>query len=460
MWARIACVVAGLGSTRVAQQELDKLIATEGMAGDSLGIGVDVDGPTCVAGAMHSGLAIDQGGAAYVFLSLDGASWTQVATLTPSTPDSGAQFGRSVGVSGDVVMVGATQDDAAEQLGGAVYVYERDEGGPGAWGEVQRLIPADVDELDQFGFDVAVDGDWAIVGSPGDDDAGGNAGAAYIYMRGQDGVWAEAQKLVPGEISILADAGWSVAIDGDTAVVGSRRDDSQASNAGSAFVYRLIGGDWVQVAKIYSDDLEAGDWFGEAVAIDGDVIVVGARNEDELGGSAGAAYVFERDAGGPEAWGQTAKLIADDGIGGDLLGEAVAVEGDRVLVGAPNAANDSGVVYVYGRAGQTWAQTGSFDAADTGGNDAFGTDVGMASGLAIVGAIGDDPSGAGSGSAYVFGFGCAADFNGDGAVNILDFVAFQQAFVTADPSADCDANGAFNILDFVCFQQVFAAGCG
>ena len=359
---RAWCVVGvvGLAGVCAAQQQLDKLVAAEGMAGDSLGIGVGVDGLTCVAGALASDLAVGEGGAAYVFVSEDGQSWTQAAALTPSTPDPGAQYGRSVAVAGDVVMVGATQDDAAATLGGAVYVYERDEGGPGAWGEVQRLIPDDVDELDQFGFDVDIEGDWAIVGSPGDDDAGGNAGAAYLFRRLGDGTWSQEQKLVPGEISALADAGWSVAIDGDTAVVGARRDDSGASNAGSAFVYRLVGDAWEPVTKLYSDDLEPSDWFGESVAVSGDVIVVGARNEDELGGSAGAAYVFERDAGGPEAWGQTAKLLADDGIGGDLFGESVAVEGDRVLVGAPNAANDRGRLYEFRRDGAAWTSGASF----------------------------------------------------------------------------------------------------
>ena len=237
-------------------------------------------------------------------------------------------------------------------------------------------------------------------------------------------------------------------------MIGTRRDDTFDSNAGSAFIYELVEDTWIEVTKLYSMDLQAGDWFGEAVAIDGDVVVVGARAEDELGNNAGAAYVFERDAGGPDNWGETDKLLATDGVFGDLFGEAVAVEGDSIVVGAPNADNDEGDAYLFRRDGDEWTEVTSFKGEDTGGNDHFGTWISLDGGIALTGAPGD-----GTGSAYLTKFVCEADFNCDGNANILDFVAFQQAFQSFLNSADCDDNGIFNILDFVCFQQLFQEGC-
>ena len=419
-----AALIALTAGSIHAQTQIDKVIATEGEGGDSFGSGSDIDGDTCVVGALTSDLFANSSGAAFVFQDDGTGNWNQVTALEPLTPDIGGEFGRSVAISGDVIIVGASRDDAEEDLGGAAYLFERNEGGPDNWGQVIRLIPTEVDEIDQFGFSVDIEGDWAVVGAPGDDDAGGNSGAAYVYQR-VGGVWTFHDKLVPGLISIFAEFGWSVGISGDTIVCGTRRDDTLVNNGGSAFIFQRVGNEWQSVQKIYSDDLENDDWFGQDVAIDGDVVVAGARNEDELGNNAGAAYIFERNKGGPDNWGQVQKLLADDGAFGDLFGETVHVEGDLVIVGAPNANNDSGEAYFYSRGDGSWPLIDGFMGKGVGGDDRFGRSVALGSGLAIIGATGDDDNGSSAGAAYIFTADppCAADLTGDGVVDTADLLA-------------------------------------
>ena len=174
-------LVLGLATTCLAQQQLDKIVPFEGVNGDSFGVSCDHDADTCVVGAYQSDLAADFGGAAFIFETDNGVDWFQVTPLTAGVPDVGAQFGRAVAISGDYVIVGAEQDDAGADTAGAAYVFERNAGGPGAWGEVAQLVPDDLQEVALFGHAVDIDGEWAVVGSPNDDDAGANAGAAYIY---------------------------------------------------------------------------------------------------------------------------------------------------------------------------------------------------------------------------------------------------------------------------------------
>lgn len=326
--------------------EVVKLTASDGAKEDELGSSVGIDGDYLVAAARlaHS---------AYIFERDAAGNWTEAAKLLPSNPTG--FFGTSAALDGDTAVVTADHGGDGD---GAAYVFQRN--ATGGWDEVAELTASDADPDDLFGNAVAVDGDTVVVGSYHDDDVDDSGGAAYVFERNAGGAdnWGEVVKLLSSDISFLDEFGFSVAIDGDTAVVGAHFDDSAANGSGSAYVFeRDAGGagNWGEVAHLFAADGGNLDSFGESVGISGDTIVVGAINDDDLGESSGAAYFFQRDAGGPGAWGRVAKGVAFDGTSIDLLGWSVAVDGDTAAVGAPGiddigfAAADefSGTAYVF-----------------------------------------------------------------------------------------------------------------
>jgi hypothetical protein len=159
----------------------------------------------------------------------------QVTKLTASDAEAKDVFGVSVSVDGDTVLVGASGEDPA----GAAYVFERNHGGTNAWGEVAKLIASDGDRGDGFGFSVSVDGDTALVGAWGDDERGERAGAAYVYERNHGGTnaWGQVRKLTASDGERDDGLGWSVSVDGDTVVVGAWKEDERADNAGAAYIF-------------------------------------------------------------------------------------------------------------------------------------------------------------------------------------------------------------------------------
>lgn len=208
--------------------------------------------------------------------------------------------------------------------------------------EVAKLTATDADELDHLGSSVAIDGDTLIAGAFRDShDSAINAGSAYVFVRdsGSAGAWEQVAKLIGSDTASCDYFGFSVGISGDTAVVGARHNDPGGlSEAGAAYIFmRDQGGAdaWGQVAKLTAGDAEPGDSFGVSVAISGDTVVVGSALDDHDGTyHAGSAYVFMRDQGGPDAWGEAAKLTASDGENEDRFGVSVTIDGTTVAIGA------------------------------------------------------------------------------------------------------------------------------
>jgi len=198
--------------------------------------------------------------------------------------------------------------------------------------------------------------------------------------------------------------GESVAIDGGYAVVGSwLGDNANGKDAGTAYLYRQNGPGWDLDATLLASDGEAGDQFGVSVAIDGEVAVVGARRDDnENGPFAGAAYVFVRDGAG---WREDARLLAPEGAFDDQFGAAVDVSGDRVVVGAPGFTRQRGAAYIYRKTDAEWVLEGRIEAADGADGDAFGEAVAIDGDHVVVGAEAHDTNGlVDAGAAYVFSF--------------------------------------------------------
>jgi hypothetical protein len=325
---------------------------------------------------------------------------TQEAKLTALDGGAGDALGTAVAIDGDTAVAGAYVDDIAGQENqGSVYVFTRLGTG---WSLETKLTASDGSRGDLFGASVALDGDTLVVGAYRDDPSGTDSGSAYVFTR-TGSLWTEQAKLTASDGAADDVFGVSVALDGDTAVVGATLDDIGATDKGSSYVFTRTGSLWTQQAKLTASDGAAGDRLGVSVAVAGDTAVVGAHLDDVEGNNAqGSAYVFTRTG---LLWTQQAKLTASDGAPGDDFGVRVAADGDTALVGArfdDETAVDQGSAYVFTRAGLIWTQQAKLTASDAIIGDSFGLDVALEGDTAIVGAHLDNAPNSDQGSAYVF----------------------------------------------------------
>jgi hypothetical protein len=372
---------------------ITKLLPDDGAAADQFGLQVAVSGDTVVIGARNDDDNGVDSGSAYVYIR-SGDGWLLQAKLLADDGVASDNFGTSVAVDGDTVVIGAYGGYI-----GQAYVFVRD---GVTWSQQAKLLPGDGAGGDQFGQAVAVSGDTAVIGSKRDDDNGSDSGSAYVFVR--DGVtWSQQAKLKPDDGAAGDHFGhWQVGVSGDTAVIGSNRDDDNGSNSGSAYVFVRSGVTWSQQAKLLPDDGAVDDYFGMAVTLSGDTAVICALNNDDNGSNSGSAYVFVRDG---VTWSQQAKLLPDDGAGDDYFGFSVAVSGDTAVIGAyadDDNGGASGSAYVFIRSGVTWSQQAKLLADDGAASDSFGRFVAVSGDTAVIGALGDDDNGSDSGSAYVF----------------------------------------------------------
>ena len=338
-----------------------------------------------------------QGGDPLALVALEQA---QLAAPDGATSD---QFGYSVALDGDTALVGAYGNTVSgNTTAGAVYVFTRT---GTTWTQQDKLTATDVAASDYFGFSVALDGDTALIGALGKIvDGHAMAGAAYVFTR-TGTTWTQQDKLTATDDAASDKLGYSVALSGDTAVVGADgKLVSGHANAGAAYVFTRTGTSWSQQDKLTASDAAAGDLLGISVAASGDTAVVGGATKTVSGhANAGAAYVFTRTG---TSWSQQTELTAADGAVGDQFGYSVALVGDTALVGARYRAAGSnlaaGAAYVFTRSGTTWSPQATLTAADGVANDHFGSSVSLSGDKALVGASGKAYALARSGAAYVF----------------------------------------------------------
>lgn len=302
------------------------------------GSSVAVDGDTVVVGAPGASTAESKPGAAYVF-TRDGDTWAYQAKLTTDEVRRGGNLGKAVAIDGDTVAVGAPDDHVGDNnVQGVVYAFERD---GDTWSPGQRIVAAEGSSFANFGTSIAVDGDTVVIGSPNMTIGGQfRQGAVYVFTRADDG-WAEQRILTPSDAAPEVAFGTSVDLDEGTIVVGASGPalDFLVSH-GSAYVFTGADAQWAEQAKLAPTDAHVNNRFGTSVAIDGDAVVVGAPYQGQTAGvdlQKGSAVVFTRDGDG---WTQQRKLVAKTTAQGDHLGTSVDVSGGDVIVGAPDA--DSG----------------------------------------------------------------------------------------------------------------------
>jgi hypothetical protein len=260
--------------------------------------------------------------------------------------DTALFFGRSVAIHGDYALVGADGDDDGGTMAGAAYVFERT--GPNAWDVGTKLTASDAAAIDVFGWSVAIHGDYVLVGAPGPSDGGTRAGAAYVFRRTGPNTWDTGTKLAAPDAEAAGRFGKSVAINGNYALVnGNYTLGDGGFGPGVAYVFRRTGPNtWDTGTKLAAPDAQAGDGFGDSVAINGDYALVGAGFDDDGGTNAGAAYVFRRT--GPNAWDVGTKLTAPDAAAWVTFGLSVAIDGDYALVGAfAGGSPKEGAAYIF-----------------------------------------------------------------------------------------------------------------
>lgn len=321
-----------------------ELIASDPQQGANFGVSVAISGDFIAVGANNfDDFLVPDSGRAYLFARNQGGldNWGQIKMFTNATPLTTDLFGWSVALDGDTLVISALLKDQPFLIdAGEVYVHQKDEGGFDNWGLVATLQAPTPAPFDGFGHDVAIDGDTLVVGTYLDDvDSIIDAGAAYIFERDQGGpdAWGLVTAIKANDGETSDRFGDSVAIDGDTIVVGADFDNVSGTDSGSAYVFeRNLGGAnfWGQAVKLVATDQTESDYFGWAVAIEGDTILIGAHYDDSPLVNAGSAYLFGRDQGGPGAWGEIGKFTADVMTAGDDFGIAVDLSGGTLLVGA------------------------------------------------------------------------------------------------------------------------------
>jgi len=365
--------------------------------------------------------------------------------LKSASPESLDFFGNAVAVAGDTVVVGVYGEDSdgsspadnSANGSGAAYVFVRSSAaqraaGAPTWTQQAYLKASNAQAGDEFGWAVAIAGDTLVVGATGEasngsspaDNSAISAGAAYVFER-TGSSWSEQAYLKAANAEAGDLFGWSVAIVGDTVVVGAIYEsssggspaDNSAAAAGAAYVFVRSDTTWTQQAYLKAANAESGDVFGDALALAADTSVVGARYEDSNGSSpadnsangSGAAYVFVRSsaaqrAPGAPVWSQQGYLKAANADSSDIFGDAVAIAGATVVVGAPfedangsgpadNSAEYAGAAYVFVRTGSAWIQQAYLKPSNTESNDTFGASVAIDSATLLVGAPGEDSNG-------------------------------------------------------------------
>ncbi len=325
--------------------------------------------------------------------------------LVASDAAEDAEFGRSVTIHGDVVVVGAPCDDEFGEDTGAAYVF-RFSAVEGKWLEEAKLVPKDVSPKDGFGT-VLLAENKLFVGAEGDQDNGLDSGSVYFFRFDAElELWVEEQKLLPSDGAPEQRFGRGKATDGGVLVVGARTDNENGNDAGAAYVFIWDGRRWIEKQKLLTEDLSSGDTLGWGVSIDGANIVLGAPDNENFGDDTGAAYVFRHDDVADE-WRQVQKLIVSDARHNTLAGEAVAICGDWLAVGGPGDDENgfgSGAVYMFKFDPKTnlWEEKQKIMPWDGEENDHFGEDLSMSGATLAVGRYGDNNENGSAGAAHVY----------------------------------------------------------
>ena len=437
-WAIVASANFVTSGQSQMYVEVDKLTASNGVAGDHFGYSVSVDGGVIAVGAEQ---AATNKGSAYLY---DAQTGQELHELYPSAAKLGDQFGYSISSDSGKVAVGSRNGSSSlAGSAGVVFVYDASTGD-----QLLRVQANDGANGDFFGTSVALGDGLLVVGATG---ANGEIGAAYVFDVATGNQLA---KLTPNTGAQFDRFGWSVAVDNGIAVVGARSHASNGiNNSGAAYLFNAANG--AQLFKLVPSDIAQSDLFGHAVAIDGGIVAVGSRRDDDLGNDSGSVYLFNASNGV-----FIDKLRASDGAAEERFGSAVAMHNGRLVVGAhldDESGPTSGSAYLFDVATRT--EITKLVPSDGFDGDEFGWFVDLNDDVIVVGAYLDDDQGNDSGSVYVFDEVCLADTNGDGMVSPADFSAWVAAFNAMTSACDQNGDGTCSPADFSAWVANYNSGC-
>ena len=307
----------------------------------------------------------------------------QIETLTAIDPHAGKNFAFSVAMSGEWALVGAHgahSTNGNTSNSGSAYLFQYTQNG---WEKKQTLQPDNLYNNAYFGYSVAIEGDWLIIGTLGDNTKGQYSGCVYVYKNNQ-GEWQKKQTITANDSENNDYFGRAVALHGHRILVGA--DGHAAAGAAYLFEYQEDSDSWQQIIKFQSQGLESGDYFGSALALGSDWLMIGAYGDSDSGSCSGSVYAYEYSNG---QWLERQKLSADNAIAYDYFGAAVALEDGCALIGAYGAdtpEKNVGGVYVFSLSDGNWQQSDQLQALDHQSGSCFGKSIALNGDWALIGA--------------------------------------------------------------------------
>jgi len=425
--------------------QMKKIVAADRAADDRFGVSVAISDTLLLVGAPYekedaNGMnTLNGAGSAYLFSKNGGGAdfWGQVKKIVAIDRATNDNFGYAVSMSGNIAVVGAPTADEGGTVTdcGAVYIFSKDQDGLNYWGLVKKVTEPQKENADKYGKSLVINGTTLLVSAPQEnqDPYGNNpvvyAGSAFFLEQNSGGVnqWGIQQKIALKDYVANQHYGNAVAMEGDFAVISGMDDFADANGqnhtkqAGAAWIFKNVNGQWTLVKKLVAPDRNAFDNFGFTVAINGPNIVVGAYLHDLDGNGAnplqdaGAAYIFNKDAGGTDNWGLVKKLVAYDRAYGTGFGSSVAISGSTLVAGAYGASEDAtgantltaaGAAYVFSKdlgGTNNWGLIKKITPADRKYEDLFGEAAAMEDNYMVIGASACDDNNVNAGAAYLYG---------------------------------------------------------
>lgn len=393
----LTCALLAGGPTIITEDA--KIVPDDMSQYGGFGAGVVVDGDTAVMTAPGNDFFGLDAGAVWVFHRDADGAWTQSQHFAADDTDFLDQFGYSVALHGDLLLVGARfhMVDGAVSAG-AAYVFERQS--DGLFVQVQKLTAPEPVVDASYGVAVDTDGERIVVGARSGTDG---AGGAWVYSRDADGDWSLEASLLGTNIDDGDRFGRTVSVLGDRIACGApwfAAGCSGSNQCGSVFIFEYDGADWQETDRIVSDDLANEDYFGYIVDLEGDRLLATSVYDDDMGTQSGSGYMFDLHDG---TWTQSAKFVAPDGDWQDLMGMSAQLNGDRVVLGGWYGNDGRGAAWLWEHGAEGWSFLAEAWASDGEGYDIFGRSVALDGDTLMVGADWADIEGvADAGAVYVY----------------------------------------------------------
>jgi len=424
--------------------EKNKYKASDGYEYQRLGKAIAIKDQIVAVTAQSDFLGLTYG-QAYLFNRISGEEIAKLESIDTGEID---RFGECIAIGHGIVAVGASCDNDNGARTGSVYLFDAADGH-----FLTKIYPNDTDTHDYFGWSVAIGEGYLAVGKPGDDENEFLAGAVYLFdiQTGQ-----QVYKLIADDGAREDQFGYAIDIsDGKIAIGAPTEDDDEVEDTGAVYLFDIETG--TQIAKLIASDGEVGDWFGSAVAIDGDLVAVGASDDDDFGAYSGSVYLFDVQSGS-----QLHKLHPSDADETALFGWSLAMQDGLLAIGARWVSQDRqspGSAYLFDAS--TGEEINVLVASDYSAGQTLGYSIALDNGSIAVGSVQDRDNGGSAGAAYLFALPeiCLADTGHDGTLTANDFVAWIAAFHASTSECDQNGDGDCTPSDFSSWIANFNAGC-